>query len=121
MKVSQILEEDSSKAIKDEMLPQFVKAAEAFWKKRGAKFGKRQTIKDFKDIKQGSFSAFASLPSKFTEDTEFITLKVTVSGGGGYSGRDIECALWVIPFKKDGSEGQPIRLTYVSINNKPDR
>ena len=86
------------------------KVATDFWKKRGAKFGKKQTLKDFKIDKE-----FASTPSKFTEDTEFITESASIEVGG-YDGRRIVCALWISPFKKDGSKGQQIRLTWLPLS-----
>lgn len=110
MKVHQLLEarETVATALKAELL----KVCEAFYKERGAVMGKEQTAKDL-NLKGGGF---AGIPTRFTEDTKFITKEVTITGGGGASGRDIQASLWVIPLKKDGSQGQPLRLTYVDIS-----
>ena len=78
-----------------------------FWASRGAKYGKRQKVKDIDLPKDGP-----SIPSKFTEDTEFITEGIRFSGEMG----KINCELWIKTFKKDGSEGNPIRLSWQSID-----
>lgn len=109
MKVNQLLNEadEAANSLKAELL----KVCEAFYKKRGAKFGKVQTIADF-DFKGGHF---AGRPAKFTDETTFVTKEVTITGGGGMAGRDVEAALWVVPKKKDGTDAKPIRLTFISI------
>lgn len=100
---------NEGKAEKDELITALDKVASDFWKKRGAKYGKKQKMKDIKIPSEA-----ASTPSRFNEDSEFITSEAKI-GVGGYSGRSITCELWIIPFKKDGSKGQEIKLSWVSL------
>ena len=85
--------------------------ANAFWEKRGAKFGQVQTNADIITENDGSF---CDRPARFTDETRFVTLCADIEVGG-YDGRRIVCALWVKPYLKSGKLGQAIRLTYLSM------
>jgi hypothetical protein len=97
---------EGKKEEKEELDEALNKVATEYWKKRGAKFGSIQTMKDFKNKDN-----YASTPTRFNDETKFKTIEAKIEVGG-YNGRSIVCALWVAPFKKDGSEGANIRLTW---------
>lgn len=101
-----VVNESESKD-KKELQDALDKVAVDYWEKRGAKFGKEQTLKDFSFDKENH----GGTPVRFNEDTKFITDSASIEAGG-YDGRRIVCALWIIPYKKDGSKGQMIRLTW---------
>ncbi len=87
-----------------------------FWSQRGAKFGEMQTIADIntKEIQCVDF------PTRIKPESVFKTLKAEMEPArAGFSGDTIiKCTLWIEPIKKDGTIGQPIRLTWIDINKR---
>lgn len=97
--------------------------AKKFWIEQGAKFGKIQTIKDFKNldyigktIQQYNIDDpyFATPPTRITDkslDTKFFTSHAQFE----VDGYNLICAIYVKFYKKDGTFSQPIKLSWYTL------
>ena len=91
---------------KDQIENMFKTMCEDIWTRRGAKFGKVQTMHDIDlDFENRGWNYNGYLPERLKNGEPFLTTGISIQGD--VSGAD--CILWVKPIKKNG---EPSKLEF---------